>query len=290
MTVSTPVIIDTDPGIDDAVALALALRSPEIDILAVTTTYGNAALRTTSRNAAHVLALAGRDDVPLRPGAAAPLQRAAEAGERHGPEGVGGAAVPHAPDVRENTGVLVEVLRQLDGPAALVTLGPLTNLAHAVTLDGGLVTARIERHLAVLGDGTRADFNAWSDPEAAATVLAADIATVTIGLSVSGRVRIPGDTVRRSAASSDPLAAWLGAALKFKLDASTDDCTVHDVVPVAALIRPALLTLARLPLSVDLGDGERRGRTLHTDDGRLLHVAVDVDAEAVLALLERVWG
>ncbi|MGD2134565.1 MAG: nucleoside hydrolase [Gemmatimonadales bacterium] len=294
------VIIDTDPGIDDAVALALAARSPEIELVAVTTTYGNASLEATSRNAAHALQLGGRSDVSVHPGSARPLKRPSYEGHsRHGPGGVGGATVPPAPSVRERPSALHDVLRSLDAPVTLVTLGPLTNLAHALALDHGLLTSSVERHLGVFGNldaepNRAADFNAWVDPDAAAAVVAAGIGTIMIGLDVTRRVRVAGDRVAQIAAARDPLASWLGTALEFRLrsernESGSGECAVHDVVPVAELVTPGLLTLAQLPLSIDLGDGRARGRTSRTVGGVTLSVAVDVDTSGVTALLERVW-
>src|SRR6185436_2370457 len=128
-------VIDTDPGIDDVVTLALAARSPELDLIAVTTTYGNATLEATTRNARAILELAGRPDVPVHAGADRPLSRKlVTAPETHGETGVGYAAVPPLSEVRRAGGeeALTSVLRAIDHPITLVTLGPLTNLARAL--------------------------------------------------------------------------------------------------------------------------------------------------------------
>ena len=110
-TQRTRVIIDTDPGVDDLLALALAVRSPELELVAVTTSYGNASLAATTRNAGEVLRLAGRRHIPVAPGSEVPwLGTASTARVRHGPEGSGDAPVPPAAPVRPNPTVLLDIL------------------------------------------------------------------------------------------------------------------------------------------------------------------------------------
>jgi len=299
--VPVPVVVDTDPGIDDVVALALALRSPELEVAAVTTSYGNGTLDLTTRNARHLLALFGRPDVPVIPGAACPLRRPlVTAPETHGPSGVGYAAVPPAVPVAGRCDALIEALDRCRTPAVLVTLGPLTNLATALEADAAFVRSRVARHLGMFGSvGERgnanrwADFNAWCDPDAVRRVVDAGLGTVMVGLDVTRRMTLGAGEVTGFAASRDPIVAWLGAALRFYVEFHRaqdrlDGCVVNDVLPIGAVIAAGVLTLAELPLSIDLHEGEHRGHTVVSTGGVPTQVALDVDIPQMRALLRRV--
>jgi inosine-uridine nucleoside N-ribohydrolase len=301
MSRRVPTIIDTDPGIDDVVALALASLAPELDLLAVTTTYGNATLAKTTRNARTLLALAGRQDVQVCPGADRPLVRElVTAPQTHGPSGVGYAAVPPTDPVDPNTTVLARVLGEQTEPVTLITLGPLTNLAHALETDASLVRQRVSMHIGMFGSlhergstTRRADFNAWCDPEAVHQVLRAGLRTVMVGLDVTRRVSVSAAEVDRLAVSRDPLAAWLGHALRFsaelhRSERGLDGCVVNDVLPVGEIISPGLLRLAEARLVTDLGDGEDRGWTREADGGSDQQVALGVDIDKMKGMLQRV--
>ncbi|UCD23221.1 MAG: nucleoside hydrolase [Gemmatimonadota bacterium] len=298
-----PVIIDTDPGIDDLVALALALRSRSPEILAVTTTYGNAPLATVTRNAEHLLRLAQRSEIPVHPGAGKPLSRpATSAPEMHGDSGIGYAAanLPTPARVAPNEHVISELLADCPEPITLVTLGPLTNLAHALRDDRRLVSRRIKRHIGMFGCLRRrrsphrwADFNAWSDPEAAELVVSAQIPTYMVGLDVTRLIIIRAHEVQTLASSSDPLSQWLGDALRFYVMAhrtrsGLEGCYVHDALAIGELLRPGLLRFADEGIEVDLDDGERRGHTRVSTRGDRLHVAVAVDSGLLRSLLDSV--
>lgn len=298
------VVIDTDPGIDDVVALALAARSPELDIVAVTTTYGNARLETTTRNAREVLRLAGRSDITVWPGADKPLQRPlVTAPKTHGESGVGYAPVPAAAgDEEPDEHVLLRLFDSLAEPITLITLGPLTNLAHALAGESALVRARVRRHIGMFGtvhergNADRwADFNSWCDPEAADRVLRAELNTLMVGLDVTRRMVLEAHTVRRFASSSDPLVSWLGRALQFYVEfhasrGRLNGCVVNDVLTLGELLSPGLLTTADLRLHVDLDDGENRGRTSEGDAGTMTATAMQVDVARMRRLLRRVFG
>jgi pyrimidine-specific ribonucleoside hydrolase len=300
---TVPIVIDTDPGIDDVVALALAARSPELRVQAVTTTYGNATLAATTRNARAALELAGAGGTPVHPGADRPLARSlVTAPETHGPTGVGHAPVAAERPVTPDPTVLLDVLEEVDWPVTLVTLGPLTNLAHAVEVGGEFVRQRVARHIGMFGNihergntNRWADFNAWSDPEAADRVLGAGLATEMVGLDVTRRMELSAGAVEHLASASDPLTSWLGRALRFyvqfhRSQERLDGCVVNDVLPLGELIAPGLLTLADLRLAVDLGEGEHRGRTVERPDGVPTRVALEVDIHRMRELLGRVFG
>ncbi len=294
-------VIDTDPGIDDAVTLALAARSPEVEVVAVTTTFGNAALQETTRNARAILALAGRPDIPVHPGSDRPLaRRPATGAAMHGPSGVGYAVVTPAPAVPPDPVALLRVLRSMDAPVTLLTLGPVTNLAHALDRDAAAVRRAVARHIAMLGALVErgapdrfADFNAWADPEAARQVLLARLPTVLVPLDLTRRMALRAEQVARLAASADALTRWLAAALEFSVEAhravrGVDGCTVNDVLTLGEVLAPGLLTLAERRIVLDLDDGERRGHTRERENGVPVQVATDVDVKRMRALLARV--
>jgi pyrimidine-specific ribonucleoside hydrolase len=187
-----PLIIDTDPGVDDAVALALAVASPEADLLAVTTVFGNAPVASTTANACRLLALLGRPDVPVAAGADRPLAHPCSRGAQawHGADGLGGRAatlpVPTTrPDPRGAVGLMADVLRSAAEPVTIVPIGPLTNIAALLDAHPGLAP-RIGRIVAMggsLGAGNTAggaEFNVGSDPEAAHRVLTQDAVPTTL--------------------------------------------------------------------------------------------------------------
>ncbi|GIW52827.1 MAG: nucleoside hydrolase [Gemmatimonadales bacterium] len=297
------VIIDTDPGIDDVVTLALTAKSPELDLAAVTTTYGNSTLENCTRNARIVLELAGRPDIPVSPGSDRPLSRPLiTAPETHGTSGVGYAQVPPAEPVTPQPEVLLELLSQQSAPVILITLGPLTNLARAVLRDAKLVKSKIRRHLGMFGNlrergntNRWADFNAWADPEAADTVLKAGLPTTMVGLDATRRFTLSRTEVERLARSQDPLVSWLAEALRFYVEfhrrqERLDGCVVNDVLTVGELLSPGLLRTKRVLLEVDLDEGEHRGHTKERDGGSPVDVAIDVDVPRMKTLLRRVFA
>jgi inosine-uridine nucleoside N-ribohydrolase len=297
------VIIDTDPGVDDLVALALAARAPGIELVAVTTTYGNAPLEATTRNARHLLSLAGRPDVPVVAGSAAPLRRAARtAPARHGPDGAGEAPVPPATPVASAPAALADVLAGVPGPLTLVTMGPLTNLAAAIGRTPHLLRDKIERHVGMFGNlgqdseaVRHADFNTWCDPEAADRVLRARLPTTMVTLDASRHAFVPADWVARARASRDPLASWLGAALwsALRYDAEhrrIPGVLLHDVLTIAGLLEPSVLECRDSFVTVSLDEGEDRGHTREAREGVPVRVTVGADVRRMRELLAPVLG
>jgi inosine-uridine nucleoside N-ribohydrolase len=299
----TSVIIDSDPGIDDVVALALAGRSPELEIVAVTTSYGNATLAATTRNARRVLRLLDCEHIEVHPGAERPLRRQlATAPETHGESGVGYAAVEPETAASANPTVILDLLTGIRDSVTLVTLGPLTNLASALAADADLVRRRVARHIGMFGNINErgntnrwADFNAWCDPEALHQVLQARLPTTMVGLDVTRRMTFSTQEVDRFVACVDPLVSWLGAALRFYVEfhrsqERLDGCVVNDVLPLGELLSPGLLQTRMIPLSVDLDEDEHRGHTRDRSGGALTEVAMEVDIPRMRRLLERVFG
>jgi inosine-uridine nucleoside N-ribohydrolase len=296
-----PVIIDTDPGIDDCLALQLALASPELDVRGLSISYGNTVVENAHRNAVEILRRAGRR-VPLAVGARRPLKRQlAVALETHGASGLGYAEVPPAGVILDFVKPLVRLLAAQEGPVTLVTLGPVTSLALALRTEPDLVRAKVVRHIAMIGNleaqgntTPHSEFNAWCDPEALQTVLAAEIPTELVGLDVTRRLVLRGSEIERLGQSDDEPARWLHDALRFYLEfhrryESLNGIVANDVLAIAPLIRPELVTFRELRIRVDLDSGDNRGRTRVDPEGARARVATDVHPQLVRELLfERV--
>jgi purine nucleosidase len=291
-----PVVIDTDPGIDDCLALLLALASPELEVRGVVVTYGNTTLEHGHRNALEIARRAGRR-LPVGVSARRPLRRAlAVALETHGPSGLGYAAVPGAGSVLDFAKPFERLLAEQPAPVTLVTLGPLTGLAKVLRRDPGLVRARVARHVAMAGSieapgntTPHSEFNAWCDPEALDRVLRAELPTELVGLDVTRRIVLRSSEVD-ALADGGGLARWLHDALRFYVEfhrqyEKLDGCVVNDVLPIAALLESEVLTWSPLRVAVGLVDGDDRGRTTVDPEGARARVAKGVRPERVRELL-----
>ena len=294
-----PIIIDTDPGIDDCLAILLALNSPELDVRGISISYGNTVVENAYRNAVEIIRKVKHAvRVPLGIGARRPLKRPLQvADETHGVSGLGYADVPPAGVILDYVRPLERMLELQPGPVTLVTLGPVTSLALVLRANPGLVREKIARHVAMIGNIEAAgnqtrfsEFNAWCDPEALATVLAAEIPTEMIGLDVTRKIVIKANEVERLSNTSP----WLYDALRFyvefhKKQEGLDGAVINDVLAIAYLLQPEVLTFSDLRLAVDLDDGQSRGRTKLDPKGSFTRVAMDVHAPLVRRLLfERV--
>jgi len=297
-----PVVIDTDPGIDDMLALFLALASPELDVRGVTVSYGNTVVENAYRNAVEIMRRAGKR-ITLGVGARRPLKRPlATAHETHGDSGLGYAAVPPAGVILDFVKSLERLLADQRQPVTLVTLGPVTSLALALRSDPDLVRAKVARHVAMIGNiaaqgnTTRyAEFNAWCDPEALDLVLKAELPTEMVGLDVTRQALLAPQEITRLGTAGAPQARWIQDALRFYMEfhkraEGLDGCIVNDVLPIAALVKPAALTFEEQRLVVDLEEGDHRGHTRPDPQGARVRVATAVDMGPVRSLLsERVF-
>jgi pyrimidine-specific ribonucleoside hydrolase len=299
-----PLVIDTDPGIDDALALLLALASPEVDLRLVTTVHGNVELAQTTENALRVLHLAGRSDVPVAAGAAESLvhPQPERAGHVHGTAGLGGVELlpsPAGPDPRPAVVALAELLMSSPQPVTVAAVGPLTNLALLLRVSPE-AAARIGR-LVVMGGSARggnvtavAEFNVWADPEAAQAVLSSALPTVLVGLDVTLPTVLDEVGIARFAAAG-PVGAQAAAILQQYLDHArtaygTPGVVVHDALAVTEAIRPGFLGTTRRDVVVDTGLGAGRGQTLvdrrHVSTApTAVEVAERVDSEAAVEFL-----
>jgi purine nucleosidase len=296
-----PVVIDSDPGIDDCLALLLALASPELDVRGISVSYGNTTVERACRNTVEIVRRAGVR-LPLAIGARRPLKRAlAVALETHGESGLGYAEVAPSGVALDFAQPLERLLERQPGAVTLVTLGPLTSLALALRREPDVVRRRVARHVAMVGavgvpgnTTAHSEFNAWCDPEALDLVLRAELPTELVGLEVTRRVVVSGNEIGRLGQAAAEEARWLHDALRLYLEfhrqhERLDGCVMNDVLPIAALIRPDLVTFQAQRLVVDLEDGERRGQTRIDPQGVAVRVATSVRPQLVRGLLlERV--
>ncbi|MFI9385692.1 nucleoside hydrolase [Kutzneria sp. NPDC052558] len=310
----TPLIIDTDPGIDDAFAIALTAASPEVELLAVTTTFGNVGLEHTTRNALRLLELCGRPDVPVAAGADRPLVHATphRAVEVHGGDGLSGAAdtLPKASkevDGRHAVTLMADLLREASEPVTIAPIGPMTNVALLLALHPEL-KPKIGRIVA-MGGGAKggnitaaAEFNIWSDPEAAHRVLAEeDVPTVLVPLDLTHRCFVDAKGMDRLA-TGGPVARALNALTPsyratYRRVLGTDGMVLHDAIALAEVIRPGILRTTACPVEVDTSHGPGRGATIVDQrlglpsQRRLVDVALDADVDELGEfVLSRVLG
>ncbi len=277
MTDRIPLVIDTDPGIDDALAILLALASPEVDLRLVTTVHGNVDLELTTENALRVLHLAGRSDVPVAAGAQASLihPQPERAGHVHGTEGLGGVQLPPSParlDPRPAVVALAELLMSSPVPVTVAPIGPLTNIALLLAVYPE-AAARIGRLVVMGGSAGRggnvtaaAEFNIWSDPEAAAAVFGSTIPTVMVGLDVTLPTVLSEEGIARFAAAG-PIGATAAAILQQYLEHArgaygTAGVVVHDALALTEAIAPGTLGTVSRDVVVDTTLGAGRGQTL----------------------------
>ena len=296
---TVPLLLDCDPGIDDAVALLLACASPEVRLLGVTTVAGNVELAHTTRNALRLLTLAGRTDVPVAAGASRPLVRTqpARAAYVHGDDGVRGAALPEPAvplDPRHAVTLLADAVAGSAEPVTLVAVGPLTNVAlfYAMHPELAATLGRLVVMGGSIGAGNvtpAAEFNIWADPEAAYRVLTdpglpRPVPTTLVGLDVTFTVPVDEAAVRRLAAggaAGQAAAAMLGDAVEFyHRTRRTTSVAVHDAVAVVQVLRPELLPTQPCTITVDCTEGPGRGGTAVDLTGRSSWLSVTTEVEA----------
>jgi pyrimidine-specific ribonucleoside hydrolase len=301
----TPLVIDTDPGIDDALAILLALASPEVDLRLVTTVHGNVDVDRATDNALRVLHLAGRDDVPVAVGARTSLvvPQQERSGHVHGVAGLGGVVLPPSPapvDPRPAIVALAELLRSSEEPVTVAAIGPLTNIALLLAVYPE-VAPRIGRLVVMGGSATRggnvtgaAEFNIWADPEAAAVVFGSGLPTVMVGLDVTLPTVLTEAGIARFAAAG-PVGAQAAATLRQYVDHArdaygTDGVVVHDALALTEAIVPGTLRTVRRDVVVDTSAGPGRGQTLvdrraPSTAVTAIDVAEEVDSAAAVEFL-----
>lgn len=308
-------IIDTDPGVDDAFALALAARSADVDLLGVTTVFGNVDVELTTANARRVLALCDREDVPVARGAARPLvhPRQVRPASAHGDDGLSGRSdvlpAPRRPAESGGAGrLLATLLEAADEPVTLAPIGPLTNIAALLAARPDLHDriARVVVMGGAVGGGNAtaaAEFNVFSDPEAAHRVLTGgEVPCVLVPMDVTYRCAVSAEWLAGLAASG-PVGSALHALVPdylahYRKALGWDGMVVHDAVAVAEAITPGVLRTESVPVAVETSAGPARGATVvdrrrsevrdETEVpvlGGWVDVAVDADRDRLRTLL-----
>lgn len=271
-----PIILDCDPGHDDALAIVLALARPELRLLAITTVAGNAGLDRTTRNALRVLTLLGRTDVPVAAGADRPIVREPWVPVAfHGDSGLDGADLPE-PAVGATTAGALELasglLRAAEEPVTLVATGPLTNVALLLRAAPALRDriAAISLMGGSLGEGNTtaaAEFNVWADPEAAAIVFDAGIPIRMAGLDVTHQALVlPADIARLDGLGTRAGRVFADLmrffAIHHRERYGWAGPPIHDAVAVAWLAEPGLVRSSELRIDVETAGIHTRGRTV----------------------------
>jgi inosine-uridine nucleoside N-ribohydrolase len=303
-----PIILDVDPGHDDAVAIMLACGAPDLDLLAVTTVAGNVPLEKTTRNALRILSLIGHTDVPVAAGASSPLHRPLRTAEDiHGESGLEGPEIPDAsfePDERGAIELIADTLRVAREPVTLIPTGPLTNIATLLREHPDM-RARIA-HISLMGGSIglgnttpAAEFNVYVDPEAAREVFESGLPITMSGLDVTHQAGA-GGAERENLRALGRIGVVVAELLEFF--ASTyrrtfwfDAPPLHDAVAVAAVLEPSLLKTRPMRVDVECESELTRGETVCdfygvTGEPPNAEVGVELDREGFFDLLYRTLG
>ncbi|MFQ5623421.1 MAG: nucleoside hydrolase [Paracoccaceae bacterium] len=273
-----PIIIDTDPGQDDAVAILLALASPELEVLGVTAVAGNVPLPLTQKNARKVVELAGRTDVPVFAGASRPLVRKLVTAENvHGKTGLDGPDLPEPTmplQARHAVDFIVDTLRQRPpGSVTLCALGPLTNIALALVRAPD-IAGRIER-IVLMGGGffeggnttPAAEFNVYVDPHAAKTVFASGVPITVLPLDVTHRALTTRVRIERFRGMGTPAGIATAELLDFfeRFDEQkygTEGGPLHDPNVIAWLVKPEIYGGREVNVEIETGCELTMGMTV----------------------------
>ncbi|MGQ9545888.1 MAG: nucleoside hydrolase [Dehalococcoidia bacterium] len=295
------VVWDMDPGIDDALALILALESPEIQILGITTAAGNAPVEMTSANARRVLEYLNADNIPVAMGAANPLGHPLEdALDYHGSDGLGNCDLP-PPKLpfypAKACDLLARLILDAPGEVTLVATGPLTNVAHAFELHPELpqLLARLvlmggAYGLTPYGKGNRtpfAEFNIWQDPEAASIVFNSRAIIFAVGLDVTMNPTacLNSRHLNQIKTGQTPAARLVARLVEYEVK-NHGCCRMHDPLALATLLDSSLLNFVSAGVEVVQGDGWGRGvtRILSLAASHSVQVASAVDGPRFLKL------
>ena len=300
----TKLIIDTDPGVDDAMAILFAAAHCGLDLIGLTSVFGNVPVSTATRNALFLAETTGRP-IPVAEGAAVPLVQPLQPHPDfvHGVDGFG-----HLPPVRPKGRVdprsaarfLCDSAAAHPGEVTICAVGPLTNLAAALVLDPA-IAHNVDR-VVVMGGAvecpgnvnTEAEANIWNDPHAAAAVFAADWPVTLVGLDVTEPVTCSPADFAEAARQAPVIGGFLDRAVQFYFDFhrerhDLDGCHMHDPTAVIEITDPGYFTVREAPVVVTL-DGAAAGRTRFGDAGPAVRVCLGVDAAAVRAKFLDVIG
>ncbi len=293
------IIIDTDPGVDDAMAIFYAFLQPDLEVVGLTTIFGNVSVDIATRNALVLAELANRD-VPVARGAEKPLLMAPKphSSHVHGTEGFGNMPprTPKGQAVDETAAeFIVRQINENPGEITLCPIGPLTNIALALELDPSI--AGKTKSVVLMGGGLElgnvtefAEANIWNDPHAADRVFAADWDVVMVGLDVTQQITCGAPEFDRAARGAPVLGGFLSEATEFYLEfyesvLGEPVCRLHDPSATVAITRPDLFTIENHALEV-IVDGTRIGQTVRSSSQgrRPVRVCMGVDAAMVKEL------
>jgi purine nucleosidase len=271
------ILVDTDPGIDDACAILLALASPELSLEGLSVVHGNCSLEQGTTNALSVLELAKASHIPVAKGCELPLvQPSLLAPETHGDSGLGYAKLPEpraAPILQHGIDFLIETILAAPGEITLLAIAPLTNVALAIRKEPRIVKALKE--IIIMGGTIRhegnttalAEFNTYVDPHAAQIVYQAGIPTTLVPLDVTYQcILTPGDVSRLQKIDS-PITKFVAEATRFYMEfhdeyQKIEGCVINDPLALALTFAPELCTYQELPVEVDLSGGISMGKTV----------------------------
>jgi len=272
-----PIIIDTDPGLDDAIAILLAFASPELDVLGLTAVAGNVGLQRTADNARRLCELAGRREAKVFAGCGRPLLRRQITAVVHGETGLGGADLPPPTmPLQEQHAVDWIVETVMSAPERSITvcaLGPLTNLALAFIREPRL-PARL-RELVIMGGAgpsggnstPAAEFNIWFDPEAADIVFRSGVPLWMCGLNLTRQAGLDGAAIDRLEGLNTETARAMAAVLRvyfrnLREGFGASSASLHDPCAVAILLEPSVITWIPMHVAVELRGEHTRGMTV----------------------------
>jgi len=272
----TRIVLDCDTGVDDAMAIFYAAGNGA-DLLACTVVHGNVPVETGARNTLTVLDAAGLTEVPVHQGAARPMAQPLHTSEWvHGDDGLGNSRP--TPSARPVAGTLaaaeiVRLAREHPGEITLVAVGPMTNVALALLLEPRL--PELVRRVVLMGGAAgvpgnlspAAEANFWHDPEAAALVVGAPWDVVHVGLEATMKALLPQEAVARIAASPDPRARFMNAAMDhylgiYEAALGVRTCALHDPLAMAIALDPDLAEYRLVRMSVELRGEHTRGQSV----------------------------
>jgi purine nucleosidase len=270
------ILIDTDPGIDDALAILLALASPELSLEGLSVVHGNCSLEQATRNGLSILELAGAGHIPLARGCELPLvQPSLLAPETHGNTGLGYAKLPEPriqPIGQHGSDFLIEKALSNPGAITLVAIGPLTNVALAIRKEPKF--ARSLKEIIIMGGAIRhegnttalAEFNTYVDPHAAHIVFHAGIPATLVPLDVTYQCALLASDVERLLKINSPITKFIKEATDFYMEyhdawQGIQGCIINDPLALALTFAPELCDYEELPVDVDISGGVSMGKT-----------------------------
>jgi purine nucleosidase len=315
---SRRVLIDTDPGTDDALAILLALNSPELEIEALTVVAGNVTAEQGLENALKLVSLAGRAEIPVAIGAQTPLVQKLVTAESHGANGLANISLPPAksgPDPRFGPDLIIELVHKYPHELTLVPLGPLTNIALALVKDpaiAGLVKEVILMGGAITGGNVDAvaEFNIYVDPEAASAVFNAGWPITMVGLEIGRKAHFTRQHLARLKTTRGTINDFAASVLEYLVTMDEKyglpGAPLYDPTAMGAVIDRTLITTQLVRIDVELRGEFTRAQTVANRQNAInlkvprgdhlvfrgaqplkpnTHVAVDIEAERFISLL-----